>query len=214
MASWFFHSLIYSIYIEQNNVPEEARAAFHLGCFAPDLVADRSQKKQTHYVFGLLNEFPIRYRIKRYQKEVRYSQLRDPVKTWFHRGYLLHLKTDAIWLKKCVHRMLPRFLLSSESWREAGRLYYEEMIAVDAFYRSKHLQYNTEAASIRLFADNQILDFFPDNLDQSKVNDVMELFSENKVNLTNEMNTRFIRERNVNEFLNMTSTVSFRDGSL
>ena len=39
MASRFFHSLIYSKYIEQHDVPEEFRDVLHVGCFAPDLVA-------------------------------------------------------------------------------------------------------------------------------------------------------------------------------
>ena len=82
------------------------------------------------------------------------------------------------------------------------------MISIDAFFRSKYAQYESEAGSIRLFTNNRIPSFFPRNLDQRKVNDVVELFSKTKVNISNEMNTRFIRESCVEKFLEKTYAIS------
>ena len=207
MASWFFHSLLYSKHIETHDVPEEMRDLFHLGCFAPDLVAERSLKKQTHFGFGP-NKIPIRYQIEKYKKAFSYSNLVGPDELWFHRGYLLHLRTDAIWMKNCIRPFLPKFLLSSARWRDAGTLYYGEMIAIDEYFRSKYLHFDAEAVSLRLLSGARIPTFFPTNLDAGRAQDVIGLLSRTRGNLSNEMITRFIRERSVDRFLEEVCAVS------
>ena len=155
MSSWFFHSLVFFRYTERHDIPDEYKSVFHLGCFAPDLVTKRASKKETHYGFGL-NKLPLRYGIKKYIQETRYLLLSDQEEVWFHRGYLLHLRIDAIWLKKCLFPAIPKFLLSSTAWREGGKIYYGEMATIDRFYRSKYSRYHAEERSTDLLANAKI----------------------------------------------------------
>ena len=207
VASWFFHSLIYSRYTENHRIPESFKPLFHLGCFAPDLVADKSRKKQSHFGLGV-GRIPIRYQIAKYKRQFQYQKLKDLAQIWFHRGYLLHLMTDSYWVRRCLHPCLAKFLFSSARWSEAGRIYYGEMVAIDAFFRSAYARYDSESTSIDLLETTEIPGFFPRFLDPNKIRDVIQLLSNTQKNVSGLLKTEYIREDMVHAFLNQTCEIS------
>ncbi len=199
MASWQFHSLIFSKYTRGHEIPDASKKAFLLGCFAPDLVSRRQDKKETHLGFGP-NRMPLFFQMNKHRKKCDPQNVTGSEMRWFYKGYLLHMEIDACWLKFCGHPFAFRYLMSSGKLKDAGVAYYDDMIEIDKYYRFKYSELQSEMESMRLLEDIRVPSYFPEILDFSKVERVTELFSATYTNEKDKIKTMFLDERKIHEF--------------
>ena len=149
MATFYIHSYLCHKLFEKNVIPDEFKAIFHLGCFAPDLPAHTVTKKKTHYVHGL-SSYPLIYNIKRFKKENYYNSEIDETQKWFLKGYLYHLFIDSVWWKFYGQKFMNRnfYKLNREK-----KKYYNGMSKIDKYIRHHNGKNKFEDLSLKLFQD-------------------------------------------------------------
>lgn len=159
-----------------------------------------SQKRKTHFVLGF-DGTPFRYRIQTFKRAVGYSAISDPAATWFYKGYLLHLITDANWMKRCIFPAGLRYLFSRNRASDLRELYYQEMIETDAYFRCRFQHHESEVRSLRLLADTRQPSFFPGNLNYRAVDDIVRVLSETRTRFSDKLPSKFLRETDVDRFI-------------
>ena len=207
MASWQFHSLFAIRHMSAAGVPEAHRQAFHLGCFAPDLVRDRRLKKDTHYQFGV-GGVALGYRIGRFRLEADRHRDGSPDQAWFYRGYLLHLLIDSLWLKRCVVPAVLRFAVSPSVWGDTRSLHYPEMMRADAYIRYLNRDLGAEAESLRLFAESRQPEYFPESLAFDAIEEIVGVLEKTCTVFSETLDTRILRERDLQCLVDRTMAIT------
>jgi hypothetical protein len=124
----------------------------------------------------------------------------DPDMLWFYKGYLLHMETDACWIRHCMHPFALKYLMSGGKWKDTGTAYYDDMIEVDKYYRSKYAEYQSEAEVMELLQDTQEPAFLPEMLLFSMIERVKELLLATHTSRKDVIRTKYLDEKRVHTF--------------
>ena len=154
----------------------------------------------THRGVGLM-KFPLYFQIGKFKKAVGYKHILSEAEKWFYRGYLLHLHTDSIWVKCCMYPFAMNLLTSKVNIRDAGTIYYNEMVQIDSFYRYLLQGSKPESISIRLLRSIDKPAFWPDTLFFDGIDVVVKLLGETKDNYSEQLDISLISAKNVDRFL-------------
>jgi hypothetical protein len=207
LASWHFHNYV-SVQLQSFvDVPTEAVAAFHLGCFAPDLVERSTDKRITHFTLdiGTLPFYPLcLFKFHRWSSPYSALSVRH---RWFYRGYAVHLLMDLCWMRECAYPFFARRLFAGIASQATYAAYYADMLAYDKYHRYFTGQ-DSYKVSLDLLHGLDLVDLLPATLSAAKVQTLIVLLERTRGSTTTTYNAKYISWHRVLRFLDRSLLIS------
>jgi hypothetical protein len=207
LASWHFHNHV-SVQLQAIvGVPTEEVAAFHLGCFAPDLVERYSDKRSTHFTLdiGTVPFYPLSLlRFRRWSSPYAALSVRH---RWFYRGYAVHLLMDRCWMRECAYPFLARRLFAGIASQATYTAYYADMLAYDSYHRHLAGQ-DSYKVSVALLRGLDVADLLPATLSATKVQALIGLLEQTRGSTTTTYDAKYVPWHRVSHFLDQSVSIS------